>query len=274
MVMGPTHAMSGAAAWLGAAAIYANSTGTHLEPGVLILGTAVTAGAALAPDIDSYSSTVSRSFGFLSRGVYHTANAISITFYNVTRSKYDQPKDNGHRTFFHTTVMALVAGGLTSLATAATGTVDIWGNKMSWGQLFSLVIMGIFLHLAMGGLFNDAFKKMRARYGTILLLGVSAVITAVTANILPAEGRYAWLGLAVGFGWFIHLLGDMITKMGVPILWPIKIRGYRWWDVSLPSFMRISAGGTFEYVILVPLLTILTVGLGVYHGLMITGVIK
>lgn len=76
--------------------------------------------------------------------------------------------------------------------------------------------------------------------------------------LLPENETYGWLGLAVGVGWFAHLLGDAITKMGVPLAFPFKIRGKRWWDVTLPAFLRIRAGGTFEKAVLLPFCTIAT----------------
>lgn len=93
---------------------------------------------------------------------------------------------------------------------------------------------------------------------------ISLVITLTTALFIPEEGNYPWLGIAVTFGWFMHILGDLITKLGVPLLWPIKIRGRRWWNVALPSLLRIRAGGTFEKAVLLPLLTLITIGLSIY----------
>lgn len=276
MVMGPTHAMSGAAAWLIASGVYSTVTHTPIEPAVLLLGTAVAAGGALAPDIDSNSSTVVRSFGILGTGAHHVANAISLGVYNLTKTRKDDHIENGHRTLFHTTAMAVLAGGLTALATAATGTVEILGQTFSWGQVFALIIMAIFLNLGLAGVFEKQIKKARRKFGPYLLIATSLILTFITAYFLPpADGSaYSWLGLAVGFGCFMHLLGDAITKMGVPMAWPLRIHGKAWWDVSLPSFMRIRAGGKFEYAILLPLVTAAAIGGLVWNLLMLSGVIK
>lgn len=79
----------------------------------------------------------------------------------------------------------------------------------------------------------------------------------------PAHG-YPWLGMAVGVGAVMHCLGDAITKAGVPFVWPIPIRGKRWWDITLPGFLSIRAGGMFEYTVLMPALTAFTIGCGLY----------
>lgn len=252
MVMGPTHAMSGAAAWLAAAALGGGALAAAMgeSPAVIALGTAVCAGAALAPDIDSHSSTVVRSFGIFGKLAHHVADGLSVAVYAATSSRYDKPRENGHRTLFHTTAMAILVAVLVSLGSSLPGEVTIAGKVFALGQLFSLVIMGLFLHLGLAGIFEKQVKSARKKYGPYLLMAASAGLTALTAMALPENEKYSWLGLAVGIGWFMHLLGDMITKMGVPMAWPVKIRGKRWYDVTLPSFMRISADGTGNTVLL------------------------
>ena len=266
MVMGPTHALSGATFALAAiAAFNATVAVTPLHPTIAILGTVVAAGAARAPDIDSYSSTVVRSFGIFGRLGYMIANGIGLGVYNATRTKYDGAVENGHRTFFHTGIMAIIMGAIVAALTAPTNIIEVFGKEFTLGQFNAIIILGIFLNLAMAGLLEKQIKRARKSFGPYILMLVSTVIAAIIAIYMPGAdgketgfGSYAWLGIAVAFGWFIHLLGDLITKMGVSLFWPIKIRGKRWYDVSLPSFMRISAGGTFEKVILFPVLAILT----------------
>lgn len=259
MVMGPTHSMSGAAFWLSASALGANLAGLNTSSlPVILLGTAACAGAALAPDIDSPRSTVVNSYGFLGRIGYQVANFLSLTAYEMTRTKYDNPRQNGHRTLFHTTFMAVLVGGIVALLSSLPGTIDILSKTFQLGQLFSITIMGAFLHLALAGIFEKQVKKYRKKFGPYILMGITAALTILIAYLLPPNEKYAWLGISVGAGWFIHLLGDMITKMGVPMFAPLKIRGKRWYDITLPAFMRIKANGKFEHVVLLPLLSLIT----------------
>jgi len=280
MVMGPTHAMSGAAAALAAITVYnATIAPEPLHPTVAVLGTVMAAGAALAPDIDSRSSTVVRSFGIFGVIGYHIANSIGVTVHTASRTRYDSHVENGHRTFFHTTFLALLMGGIVALLTAPTNVIEVFGKEYGLGQFNAIILMGIFLNLSLAGIFEKQIKKARRTFGPYILMAFSFLAAVGIASVMPeatiaGAGTYAWLGIAVGFGWFIHLLGDAITKMGVPMAWPIKIRGHRWWDVSLPAFMRISAGGTFEYVILLPLFTLATVGLLAYNFLLYFGVLS
>lgn len=271
MVMGPTHAMSGAALWLGAAATTAPLLGGQ-TPSAVVVGAAVCAGAALLPDIDcpgslstKDGSTVVRAFGVLGEIVGHTMDNLSLAVYNLTRSKKDKPRNSGHRTLTHTGIFTAGLGALVSAGAALPGTFSLFGRDWATGNVFALVVMWAMLHLAMFGLLEKWTKKTRAKYGLLAVMAISGTATLITATQLErTDGGFAWLGLAVGAGAVMHCLGDAITKAGVPFVWPIPINGRRWWDITLPSFMRIRAGGTFEYAILLPALTIYTFLAGIY----------
>lgn len=259
-MMGPSHAMSGAVAYLGIASLGSSVTATGYfitdEPAVILMGTLVTAGAALAPDLDSHSSTITKSFGIFGKVGHEAINALSMMVYNGTRTKYDQNKGNGHRTLFHTGLFAIIAGIFTAFFSSIGGDVSLFGHDYTWGQMASLFTMFIFTHLALAGLF-EPMRKARKKYGPYVMMLASLGITVAIATFIDDSANYPWLGACVALGWFMHLLGDLITKMGVPLLFPIKIHGKRWWDVTLPTFMRIKAGGAFEMAVIVPLLTVL-----------------
>lgn len=262
-MMGRSHSLSGVGIFLTGSALWSANTGTSIDPAILAMGTIVFAGAALAPDMDSHTATVTKSFSFVGRILYYIANLIGLGIYNTTRSKYDEPKSNGHRTFFHTGLSAILMGGLVVAATAAGGSIDILDKAFSWGEIFALLIVAFCLQVSMAGIFQNKLKKAKTGLGPLIMAGVSILGTFILSRFLPNPddaGSYAWLGIAFGLGWFIHILGDLITKMGVPLLFPLKIKGHRWWDVSLPSFMRIEAGGTVENVFLVPLFYIMIIG--------------
>lgn len=269
-MMGPSHALSGAAVGLTASAVYSYTTSTPPSIPVLIMVTVIVAGGALGPDFDSYGSTVVKSFGIFGRLFYYLVNAVSVVIYNATKTSHEDMKNNGHRTLLHTGISALVVGGLASLATLSTGTLTLWDHTYTWGQFNGLIIMGIFLNLALAGLFEPV-RAVRKKVGPYIMMLASVMFTFAFAYVVPeANNTYAWLGLAVGGGWFVHLLGDLITKMGVPLFWPLKLHGKRWYDVSLPTFMRIKAGGKFENVILVPLFTVVVIGATAWNGVMLT----
>lgn len=259
MVMGPTHAMSGAAFWLVASAFGSTlaALNTSSLP-VVLLGTIVCAGASLAPDIDSHSSTVVNSLGIFGKPLHKVVNGVSLAVHETTRTKYDKPRDNGHRTLFHTAAIAILMGALVSLGSSLPGEVGILGKDFPIGQLISILVLGFFLNLGLAGIFEKQVKKARKTYGPYVLWAISTAGAFGIAALLPEGEKFSWLGIAVGVGWVMHILGDAITKLGSPFFWPLKIRGKRWYDVALPSFMRIKAGGAFEKFFLLPALTLIT----------------
>lgn len=259
-MMGKSHAMSASAVALGTAAIGIGpiDAGTT-SLAVVALYTAVMVGGSLWPDWDSNSSTVVRSFGIFGRAIYQFVNAIGLLIYNITKTKRDKPKEGGHRTFFHTPVAAILTGFVISGLSSLPGTMPIFGKNYTTGQVFSLIIMWLFMYVGLTGIFEKSIKKARKKFGIYSLMLISLIATFLVGRFMPENENYWWLGIAAVLGIFIHQLGDMITKMGLPMLWPLKIRGKRWYDVSLPSFMRIEAGGAFENTFLFPLFLFLTI---------------
>lgn len=243
MVMGPTHAMSGAAAGFVLPLVL---PGVPHTPAMAFTYAGVCAGAALLPDIDSPGSTVSRSLGPLTWLLSKAISKVSWAFYQLTASHRDN-RTGSHRTLTHTALFTvLIGGGIAAL----TG----WGGKGAVaGVLFFMA------SLAIRGLLADWAKKN----GWVAITVVAAVLTFVAWQTLPAGGQ-AWLGVAVGAGVFLHDLGDAITQNGCAFLAPFaRVKGKNWWEFSLPSGLRITAGGAGEKVALLPVLTVLTVVLAI-----------
>lgn len=264
MVMGPTHAMSGAAAWMGACAGGVLPAMSGAPTSVVLAGAAVASGSALLPDLDcpgslspKDGSTVVRAFGIVGEIVGHSLSNLSLAVYNLTASKHDKPRRSGHRTLTHTLVFTAGVGALVAALGSVTATFDAFGREWMVSQVATFVAMFVCLHLALYGLAEKWAKAQRAKYGLIATMLLSAVATSATIAHLPQESS-AWLGLAVGFGAVMHLVGDAITKQGVPLLWPAPINGKRWYDITLPSGLRITAGGAFEKSLLLPALSLVT----------------
>lgn len=242
MVMGPTHAMSGAAGWLVLAPLIPQVTDVTLTPAQTLTGAAICAGAALLPDIDTPSSTVSRSFGPLTQLIAYGVSAVSSGVYAATRSRRDDSEIGGHRKLTHTLVGAL-------LAAAGVAALCGWGGKPAViGLLFFL------LGLAVRGLMADWAKRAGWVVTTLVAAG-----GAGAAYVGLPDGSYAWLAVAVFVGVVLHCLGDMITREGAPLTWPIPVRGRRWFEWAPPGFLRIRAGGLAEYALVLPACTLLTV---------------
>jgi membrane-bound metal-dependent hydrolase YbcI (DUF457 family) len=273
--------MFGAGAWLAVVAVAgAGVDGPGMEAlvgmplPVVAMGAAVCAGGALIPDIDcpgsisiKDGSTVVRAFGVLGEVVGKAMNGLSLLVFNLVKTRRDTDRHSGHRLFTHTAVFAVGLGMLTSLAASLPGTFDAGGKTYSAGTAMSLLIMWTCLHLSLFGLFEKWTQEQRKNFSLVGVMVISAALTLVTASALPpdaAGGKFWWLGLAVGGGAVVHCLGDALTRAGVPFVWPIPIGGRCWGEIQLPPFLAFRAGGRFEYAVLLPVLTLLTLWLVVY----------
>ncbi|EST37039.1 membrane protein [Streptomycetaceae bacterium MP113-05] len=257
--MGPAHSLSGAAAWLGAGAAAAALDRPMPWP-VLAAGALICAGAALAPDLDQRSATVSRAFGPLSRGLCGVTDKVSETVFNATRGSGERRRSGGHRTLTHTWLWALLIG-------AGFSAAAVYGGR--WAVL---VILFIHVVLAVEGL----LWRMARVSSDVLVWLLGATSAWILTNILTKPGngaewlfsdpdlRFAWLGVPIVLGALVHNIGDALTISGCPILWPIPIMGKRWYPLGTPKFMRFRAGARVEVSVLMPVFMVLGGASGVY----------
>jgi membrane-bound metal-dependent hydrolase YbcI (DUF457 family) len=241
-MMGPSHALSGAAVWLAGSWAMDYFADYQQSPLEIAVGTAVCAGAALLPDIDlsgrvitnQGGATVAKTFGRVSLFVAEVVEKTSLAIYTMTRLRNDPDRDNGHRTFTHTLPFAVGMGALTTWACTAGGV---------WAVMAVLFLM---LGLALRGLFHTVAERL----GWIPITLISAGAAYGTWLYLPAGRGYPLLGVAVGAGCVVHLFGDIITRAGVPIFWPLPLGRRSWRMVGLPNALALTAGGRVETLVL------------------------
>ncbi len=238
MVMGPTHALSGAAAWLGGSWALTEWHGMHQSPAELAVGAAVCAGAALLPDLDCSGkvtanrggATVARTFGVFSLFLAECVEKFALVVYSLTRTRHDPRRKNGHRTLTHTWLYNAALGGLVAW---------LAGQR---GKPFVIGLLFFTLGLAIRGLLAEWAKKN----GWIVVTLLSAAAAYGAWKLLPPDRGYPLLGLAVAVGGIVHTLGDMITRAGCPVLWPLPLVGRLWREIGVPGFMAVKVGGDFE----------------------------
>lgn len=254
-MMGPSHALSGAAAWLAGSWVLDYTDVYHQSPLELAVGTAVCAGGALLPDLDMSGkvitgkggATVANAFGRVTLFVAEVMEKFSLAVYALTRMRDDPDRDNGHRTLTHTLPFAVGVGALTTWACGAGG---------AWAVVGILFVM---LGLALRGLFH----RWAQRAGWILITALAALAAYGTFLFLPADRGYPMLGVAVGVGCVVHLLGDVITSAGVPILWPIPTGRRLWRMIGVPNAVAVSVGGKVETIVLRGAFTIVAIAASV-----------
>jgi len=249
MVMGPTHAVSGALVGLVVADLLPPDWGAPASTAETFAFAAVCSGAALLPDLDTAQSTVARSFGPVSQTFAKGVDAVSLGYYSLTKGSRDRKRRGGHRTMSHPALFAALLGAGVSALVAS------FGREAIIGVLF------VTLGLALRGLFGSWAKKR----GWVVVTLSAAAVSVLSWTWFPQEVASTGLGVAVALGCATHCLGDAITKEGIPFLAPfVPWRGSRWWEIKLPSVLSIRAGGAFELGILGPALTVAAVAMAVW----------
>jgi membrane-bound metal-dependent hydrolase YbcI (DUF457 family) len=216
-MMGHSHAISGALTWSAAAAMLpAKLIGVHLGTSDILLGTFITAGAALLPDLDHQDGSISHFLGPFSHYLCKFIAWIS----------------GGHRHGTHSLLfVALVSYGT-------------WAGVNHLGRPFVLGMTFVLLSLAIRALHLCPNGKGVHVWGTVTVLaagGTMAVDRWITST--PA-----WLPIAVGLGALTHLVGDCLTKEGCPLFWPIRTR------FEIPIIRR--TGDKFETSVLAPAMAV------------------
>lgn len=217
-MMGRSHAASGWCSGLLVAPLLGAS-----NPAQSLLVAATVAGWALAPDLDHPHATATRWGGWATAWLSRGLRALSAVVFEWTRTPRDRDAAGTHRHLSHTAVFAVAVGAGTAVGTA----LSPW-----WGVLVPVAV-GTLLAARTLGMWVLVVGCVPVGWG--LLVGGD--------ELSPVRG---WIGVAVALGCVVHVLGDALTRAGVPFLWPMQIGGQRWFRLGSPRCVRFPAGGRFE----------------------------
>lgn len=194
-MMGHGHATMGAVGWVALTSTSAGALGVlPMAPAQVAAGALVTAGAALLPDADHHNGTIAHSLPPVSNVVTRVVGQAS----------------GGHRHGTHSIVGVLVAFALAWLL--APLRIDLpWGlaDDFQIGAWLLIVFMVSFDFKAL-----RIIRGWKTAWLTSMLCG--------TAAVYFAPDQLWWLPLSVGMGCAIHILGDVLTTQGCPLLWPLR----------------------------------------------------
>ena len=197
---------------IGASAPVALVVTGHVDPLQGAVMSAISAGFALLPDIDHPNACATKALGPVVHRLVHTLCKVAVKSTATGRDrsgiawKEARKRDPYHRSLTHTLVVSAAMGAAAFLSVLAgavpTGFVAAFGVFLLWplwDKSVGLVVLG-----AAG-----------AAVGSVLLLN-------------------PWLmALAVGGGYLSHVVADGCTAAGVPALWPLAVKGRRWWSLRL-----------------------------------------
>lgn len=238
-MMGTTHAATGAAAWLAGCA---TAAALGYDPGVyqVVVGTPLAAFGAIWPDIDCPSSSIARSLGWPTRRLAAVVAWFGRRLHAGTRTVLDTRDLDGHRTITHTVLFCVFS-------------FVVFGLLGQYGGVWPPMVMTAFAAAT-------ALRALRVRRRNRLAIAV--VVALLNTGVGPVLGPLPWdpplfdvlagwswpapsgwwLGWAIGGGALVHNLGDRMTNTGVPLAFPIKIGGRRWYKFKSAKWCRFETG--------------------------------
>ena len=214
-MLGRTHFASGVLVTEGLACV------VHLSPAETVTGLVVGSCAALLPDIDHPSSTVSRTFGPLTQGFAHIWSKLM----------------GGHRHGTHCILGILALGAVSWVC------LQHRHNLLAGGILAAILIVtlaaGVRIFRIPGWLDDVA---------PIPVVLVVVFWTNIDLSVVP---------IALMLGCAVHVAGDMMTRGGCPLAWPLSKERF-----ALGLF---STGGWIEKTLVYPASLIGIVVLGAHQ---------
>ena len=209
-MMGTSHAVSGAAAWVAVASTTIPALGLYpVDPLTLLVGAVVCAGAALLPDADHHNATIAHSIPIAGKVAAGVVGGVS----------------GGHRKGMHSLIaVALVIIGMFYLG-QWQWQPDGWSHTLGMGAGVAVMATVAF-----------ATKVLKVAKSWPLAWILGAVLGAAAALASPEDT--AWLPWCIGTGYLAHLLGDALTSGGVPFAWPIVIKPPKLWK-KMPIISHI-----------------------------------
>jgi membrane-bound metal-dependent hydrolase YbcI (DUF457 family) len=176
----------------------------------------LTAGMVLLNDLDSCGASAARSLGFISGAVSHLIRFVS----------------GGHRHGSHS------IGGI------AVFTVLAWAACHYRADVAGKAGLALLIAIAVSsGL--EALHLAGSHLADVIAIGVAAAVIWLGFGL-------ALIPLATGLGASVHVLGDMLTDAGRPLLLPFSKYRFKLW----PEPFAFSTGTRPERLIVVPLLLV------------------
>ncbi|MCL2736301.1 MAG: metal-dependent hydrolase [Propionibacteriaceae bacterium] len=206
-MMGRTHATSAAVAYLALQPVFASTGLVPVTAATVVLGTVASAGAGLLPDMDHEHATAAQSLGVVTKALTKVVSAIS----------------GGHRNGTHSLLGAAVFTGL-----AWSASRNPVGFAVAMGVLFALAVTGLRIVYAK----CTPVQTIAVVVVTMGVLGLGwfgAGVASVSPMVLP---------VAVAVGVLAHIAGDMLTKEGCPLLYPLVKTRFHVVSITTGKFME------------------------------------
>lgn len=214
-------------------------------------------GSSKLPDLDNTTSSAKSALGLVGNILSNISRIISNTIYNMSKSKYDNDTPNPHRGFFHTFLSGILIFLLVYATTLSKKEFDLLGTKMTVSSVVATFWALLSLQIAFPDILNNKRKKQgilsSEAINSIICLFIAGFIVKLASQITLS---FSWLAFSVSFGQITHIIGDMFTAMGAPFLFPLPIKGKRWFMLR---FIKFKSGGDFEKTYLLPMFSTIAI---------------
>jgi membrane-bound metal-dependent hydrolase YbcI (DUF457 family) len=193
-------------------------------PAVVAAGVGLFLFSKVSPDLDHHASAVTKSWGWLSRGIaWAFIRPLARMVYAMTRTQADPDSAGVHRGFTHTMPGAICAGLV-----------------LGWSILSGPEYAAVTLGLCMGSA-AYVYDRGWLLYAAAAGAGIGYFAWADLVASVP------WLIVVIALGCFAHAVDDCVTTAGAPLKFPFKDeKGRRWKRVGTPEWMRFDTGSGME----------------------------
>jgi membrane-bound metal-dependent hydrolase YbcI (DUF457 family) len=223
-MMGRTHSLSSACLFLGCYPLLEKmGMATDSLPDV-VAATVVATGAGMLPDFDHASATIAQSLGPITGGVARIVSALS----------------GGHRNGTH----SLLGVGVFTLLGVGASFLKGWPLGIVLGFMFAITLMA----------FHQKVVKITFVHTVLVISATIAFCTGSQADLINPS----WIPFAFATGCIAHILGDMLTKEGCPLLYPFNKTRYH--------FLSLTTGQWWETWLLTGVLTLAVLALIAYRS--------
>lgn len=224
-----------------------------------IVGIIVLVGGALLPDLDNCQSSAGSTLGFMGSICTIFMQSISSIVWTLLHTKHERKPMTPHRYFWHT---AFVSIGFILLFWFGipTGETTIFGGiKEETFEVFLqnnvillFLIIIIFMAVLCG---SDMIMYRIIKFFKLpkFLSYIFPVLVLIYVFIIDYT-HLRILGICIGFGYLFHCLEDFFADSGVPLLWPIPIKGHMWYKCRF--LVTCQTGGLFNTILDIVVLAI------------------
>ena len=225
-----------------------------------IVGIIVLVGGALLPDLDNAQSSAGSTLGPMGSICTTFMQSISSIFWTLLHGRGDRMPPTQHRFFWHTlivgsSIFCLFFFGIKTGEDTLFGSfkeaedVGVWAQSNIVVLIFLLII---FVAILVGS--NMVIGKIIGKFRLPKILNYILPALAIVYTFIIDLTHLRILGMCIGMGYIFHPIEDCFADTGVPILWPLPIKGQLWKRIKAP--LTVQTGGLVNTILDIIILVI------------------